>query len=76
MGKQAKFSQCEREFVCQHEMAGDCEPIFNLSNTYLMEEMERASFQNFIIELHLNFFKGVRGRKVPLLVPSQDESAI
>ena len=24
---QAKFSPCERMFVCQHEMARDCEPV-------------------------------------------------
>ena len=30
MGKQAKFSLCERKFVCQHKMARDCEPVMQI----------------------------------------------
>ena len=29
-GKKAKFSPCEREFVCQHETARDCETVTQL----------------------------------------------
>ena len=46
MSKQAKFSVCERMFVCQHKMARDCEPVSYLV-TCFMEDMERASFHSF-----------------------------
>ena len=46
--KRAKFSPCERKFVCQHEIA-TVKLVFNLPTTYFMEDMVRTSFQNVII---------------------------
>ena len=75
MGKQAKFSPCERKFVCQHEMARDCEPFMQLVHHILQGGHGEDKLQNFIINLHLIFWKVCsailcrpQGEKFPFLL--------
>ena len=83
MGKQAKFSQCESVFVFQHEMARDCEPVIQLIQHIPHGGNGEGKLPKFHYKLAFEFFEGVSshlapatGRKVALLAPSQDESAI
>ena len=75
MGKQAKFSLCERKFVCQHKMARDCEPVMQLVHHILYGGHGEDKLPKFYFQLAFDFLEGVSshfvpatGRKVFLLV--------
>ena len=75
MGKQAKFFQCEREFVCQHKMATDCEPVIQLVHHILHGGHGEDKLPKFYFQLAFDFLEGVSShfvqataRKVSLLV--------
>ena len=56
MGKQAKFSPCERKFVCQHEMARDCEPVMQLVHPIFQGgHDEEDKLPNFFHKLAFDF---------------------
>ena len=74
MGTQAKFSQCEREFVSKHKRARDCEPVIQFIRHKLPKLHYKLAFEFFEgIFRHLAL---VTGRKVPPLAPFLDKSAI
>ena len=56
MGTQAKFIPCDRKSA-NMKWQQTVNLLFNLSTTYFMEDMERASFKNSIIKFHLMFWK-------------------
>ena len=56
MGKQAKFSPCERKFVCQHEMARDCEPVMQLVHHILQGGHGEDKLPKLYFKLAFEFF--------------------
>ena len=59
MSMQAKFSPCERKFVCQHKMARDCEPVMQLVHHILHGGHEEDKLPKFNFQLAFNFLEGV-----------------
>ena len=85
MGKKAKFSPCERKFVCQHKMARDCKTVIQLVHHILHGELGEGKLQapKISSKLASDLWEGVsshfvltRERKFCLLTPSHDESEI
>ena len=59
MGKQAKFSLCERKFVCQHKMARDCEPVMQLVHHILYGGHGEGKLPKFHYKFASDVLKGV-----------------
>ena len=84
--KKAKFSPCEKKFVCQHKMARHCKTvIIQLVHHILHGGLGEGKLQaSKISSKHASdLLDGVsshlvltRERKLSLLVPSHDESEI
>ena len=81
MNKQAKFSPCERMFVCQHEITRDHDPVIQFVDHILHGENGKDKLPKFQYESASDVLEGdsshlvlATERKFSLLVPSHDES--
>ena len=83
MGKQTKFSPCERKFVCQHKMARDCKTVIQLVHLHggfgegkLQAPKISSKLASDLLDGVSSHFVLTRERKFSLLAPSHDESEI
>ena len=75
MGKQTKFPLCDRNFVCQNEMARDCEPVMQLVHHILQGGHGEDKLPKLYYKLAFDFLEGrsshyvpATGRKFPFLL--------
>ena len=80
MGNQTKSLNMKEVLSANTKWLETVNLLFNLSNTYLMEDIMRASFQYFIINMYLEGVSShlvlATGRKVTLHDYSRNESGI
>ena len=77
MSKQAKFSVCERMFVCQHKLAKDWEPVSYFVHPILHGGHGEGKLPKFPYKISSDVLEGVSshlvlatGRTFPFLAPS------